>query len=335
MGARSIRPASNWKRRRSGRRRSPVRGGGEDRRPFRGTCVSGWGDVWRRLGRQKEAREQFVLARDLDALRFRADSRINGDVREVAAAAREPPECVWWMRSNRWRRATWPWAAFLATTCSTNTFTSRSTGTTCWRGRVLEQVCRRLPQLAASRAARARPFKRTMCGIAGADPWDECEMARLMTGMTSRPPFTDQLDHAVSSGFGTKADWKSLVASQATPQALRAACAAYEAAMEKTPDDWQLHYRFGRLAWRTTIGPTWLRNTCRSFAKNCPWERVGVQRTLARPNARLRTDRRGDRRLQKALELDPRFAIAHEQSRHRLETAEGGARGYRRIPESL
>ena len=36
-------------------------------------------------GRSAEARERFVLARDLDALRFRADSRINAIIREVAA----------------------------------------------------------------------------------------------------------------------------------------------------------------------------------------------------------------------------------------------------------
>lgn len=38
-----------------------------------------------RSGRKDEAARRFVLARDLDALRFRADSRLNGIVREVAA----------------------------------------------------------------------------------------------------------------------------------------------------------------------------------------------------------------------------------------------------------
>ena len=39
-----------------------------------------------KAGRVAEARERFELARDLDVLRFRADSRINAIIREVAAA---------------------------------------------------------------------------------------------------------------------------------------------------------------------------------------------------------------------------------------------------------
>ena len=37
-----------------------------------------------KAGRLAEARERFELARDLDVLRFRADSRINAVIREVA-----------------------------------------------------------------------------------------------------------------------------------------------------------------------------------------------------------------------------------------------------------
>ncbi|RPH36816.1 MAG: hypothetical protein EHM91_15645, partial [Planctomycetota bacterium] len=43
-----------------------------------GTCLAG-------LGRLREARERFLAAADLDVLRFRADRRINGVIRQVAA----------------------------------------------------------------------------------------------------------------------------------------------------------------------------------------------------------------------------------------------------------
>ena len=39
------------------------------------------------LGNIEEARHEFALARDLDALRFRADSHINDIIREVAGVA--------------------------------------------------------------------------------------------------------------------------------------------------------------------------------------------------------------------------------------------------------
>ena len=42
--------------------------------------------AWSKLGRFAEAKERFELARDLDVLRFRADSRINAVIRQVAGA---------------------------------------------------------------------------------------------------------------------------------------------------------------------------------------------------------------------------------------------------------
>ena len=45
------------------------------------------GRVYWALGEFTEAQERFALARDLDTLRFRADSRINEIIRSVAKAA--------------------------------------------------------------------------------------------------------------------------------------------------------------------------------------------------------------------------------------------------------
>ena len=71
--------------RRSGRKRLPSmrrrRGSTTVSRNSRSAAAA----VWRRWAGRQEAREQFVAARDLDALRFRADSRINAIIREVAA----------------------------------------------------------------------------------------------------------------------------------------------------------------------------------------------------------------------------------------------------------
>ena len=45
------------------------------------------GECLTQTGRTAEAGERFELARDLDVLRFRADSRINAIIREVAASS--------------------------------------------------------------------------------------------------------------------------------------------------------------------------------------------------------------------------------------------------------
>ncbi len=84
--------------------------------------------------------------------------------------ASRPPAFAWWMRNNRWPRATWPSAAFPARTCSTSTFTSRSTGTTCWRGPCWTRSRRPCRNWPPSRKQEPVLSKRAMRGIAGADP---------------------------------------------------------------------------------------------------------------------------------------------------------------------
>ena len=66
----------------------------------------------------------------------------------------------------------------------------------------------------------------------------------------SRPPFTSQLDHAVRAGFVAGRRGKPSHGRAMTPQAMEAACARYEAALEKSPDDWDLHRALGKWRWR-------------------------------------------------------------------------------------
>ena len=47
-------------------------------------------------GKSDEARREFIAARDLDTLRFRADSQINRAIRETAGK----PAYAWWMPSS-------------------------------------------------------------------------------------------------------------------------------------------------------------------------------------------------------------------------------------------
>ena len=68
-------------------------------------------------------------------------------------------------------------------------------------------------------------------------------MAEVMT----RPPFNNQLDHAVRVA-SLRERAASLRKLAMTPQALEAAYERYEAALEKSPDDWDLHRRFGQVA---------------------------------------------------------------------------------------
>ena len=75
-----------------------------------------------KAGRFAEARERFELARDLDVLRFRADSHINAIIREVAGE-QEAPASVLSMPSGRWPKAMRTPRAFQGGTSSMSTST--------------------------------------------------------------------------------------------------------------------------------------------------------------------------------------------------------------------
>ena len=73
-------------------------------------------------GRFDEARKHYVLACDLDAMPFRADSRVNEVIRQTAAG-QSSARSNWSTPSVRWPPATGATTASRATPCSTNTST--------------------------------------------------------------------------------------------------------------------------------------------------------------------------------------------------------------------
>jgi tetratricopeptide (TPR) repeat protein len=195
--------------------------------------------------REPEARDRFVSARDLDALRFRADSRINAIVREVAS---EGISGVRLVDAEK---------AFAKGDLATDgiegkdmfyehvhfTFDGNYALARC----MLDGVCEALPQLASSPVQRPVPSRRECAQSLVLTLWDEYRMAQTIAAMTSRPPFTSQLDHA-SRQASVERRGEDLGRRARTPQALNAARAAYEEGLERTPDDWHLHYQFGQLA---------------------------------------------------------------------------------------
>ena len=72
-------------------------------------------------------------------------------------------------------------------------------------------------------------------------------MAGLMAEVMTRPPFNSQLDHAIRVA-SSRERTESLRRLAMTPQAMEAAFDRYEAALEKSPDDWDLQRRFGQIA---------------------------------------------------------------------------------------
>ena len=205
----------------------------------RGRCLAAF-DRW------KQAREQFVLACDLDALRFRADSRINETIRDVAAEQKAAG-----VRFVDAEQSLAKEDLAVGGIPGDGLFYEHVhftfDGNYLLAGALLKEVEAALPQLAVSGKQEPLPSRERCADLLALTPWDEYQMAEYMKKLTARPPFTNQLDHVARQGL-VKKQVAELKRVAGAPQALQMAFAAYEAAMEKTPDDWPLHYRFGKLA---------------------------------------------------------------------------------------
>ena len=127
----------------------------------RGRCLAA-------LRRWKEAREQFISARDLDVLRFRADSQINEAVRDVAAeqetAGVRLVDAEQSLAKSDLAVGGIPgdglFYEHVHFTFDGNYLLARA---------VLNEIESALPQLTASRKQAAGPLKRAMRGIAGVE----------------------------------------------------------------------------------------------------------------------------------------------------------------------
>ena len=142
-----------------------------------------------------QARKHYGLARDWDAMQFRADSRLNGVIRKVAAASR--PGRVW--------------LADLEEDLAASNFSEQGIPGGRLFGDHVHPVfagnyllarglCAKVaevmgPDLGVAPAAQI-PTPRECAEAIGYTLYDELSVAGAMVRLTSRPPFLDQLDHA-------------------------------------------------------------------------------------------------------------------------------------------
>jgi tetratricopeptide (TPR) repeat protein len=259
------------------------------------------------LGRREKARDRFTLARDLDILRFRADSKINAIIREVAAE-----QASLGVRGGDAEQALADgdpthsgipgkelFYEHVHLTFDGNYLVARA---------ILEQVEAALPQLAASRGTEPVPSRNRCAELLALTTWDEHEMAALMMGMTSEPPFTNQLDHERRQA-SMQEDVVRLSKAASTPEALRKSCSLYEAALERTPDDLALHHRFAKLAMAMKQPLTALQHL-RLVLKKEPLEPMVLNDLGTCLNDCGKTDE-AVTYYRKALEVDPQFVVAY------------------------
>jgi tetratricopeptide (TPR) repeat protein len=205
------------------------------------------------LRQTNAAAADFLLARDLDTLRFRADSRINQTIRRVAAAqgaplmdaeqacAQQSPggipgESLFYDHVHLNFTGNYLVAALFAAEISKQLATSTS------------------PQSSSSSSSFSSSSSQQLIGSATA-PWlteaevarqlaftdfDQRRIAQEMQLRLRQPPFASQLN------FRTRDDqWQeSITRLEASPARF---AEAYRAALELAPQDWVLHANYGRL----------------------------------------------------------------------------------------
>jgi tetratricopeptide (TPR) repeat protein len=199
-----------------------------------------------KTGRFVEARGCFELARDLDVLRFRADSHINPMIREVAAAQKAAG--VRFVDAEQALAEDDPdshgipgedlFYEHVHFTFNGNYLLARA---------VLGQVCESLPQLAGLRRQGEIPSRQQCAEWLALTSWEEYRLAEEMFNMTARPPFTNQLDHKLRQEAARQRR-DDLHKAALTLEALRADMKTYQAALAKAPADGSLNRLIGRWA---------------------------------------------------------------------------------------
>jgi len=193
------------------------------------------------LGDYPHARERYARALDLDTLRFRADTRINATVRQVASL----------MAAQGVRLADGQKAVEAA---SLHGIPGHDLlyehvhlnfhGNYVFARAVLSQV----DQLLASKGLHPRrpaPTETECAQQLAFTAWDQYGVAKAVLDRLGLAPFTNQLDHEQDVRWARGEVERLRAATQ--PSAVEAAKAQYEHALARRPNDWVLHARFGDL----------------------------------------------------------------------------------------
>ncbi len=219
-------------------------------------------------GRREAAQHHFVLAKDWDALQFRADTQLNGIVREVATefsgkgrltedSAANPQSAIRSPQSERQIRLVETEAALAAGERCPDGIPGqeffyehvhlRFDGDYEVAKSLLQGVIQSLQERGLMVPEPPAPvLSREQCAKALAfTAWDEVNTAAAMTKLTAQPPFTGQLEHAARQAAAEKA--VAAVMDRVDEAFVRQVIQTYRQAIEARPQDWHLRYNLGAL----------------------------------------------------------------------------------------
>ncbi len=193
------------------------------------------------IGDLEGARRGFALARDWDAMQFRADSRTNEIIREVAGGRARLVEIDKALAESEACLDEIPGKEFFYEHVHL-----RFPGDYEVARAMLSAILECLRQRGAMPAASAEiPTSRQCARELAFTPWDEVNTAAAMVKLTANPPFTGQLEHARRQAEAQNAI--ATVMDRVDEQFINAVLLQYRQAIAARPEDWVLQYNLGTL----------------------------------------------------------------------------------------
>jgi len=210
------------------------------------------------VGDLPEARREFSLARDWDALQFRADNRINALIRLVGGGqsmrTKEGDKVGQMGKASRGLILVDAEKAFAESELSEQGIPGEKLfrehvhptfdGDYLLARTIYPAVVLALTDRLGPSSAAELPSRKECAEELAFSPWDEISAATAAKDLTVRPPFTDQVDHDQQQARLELAI-KELRASFGDAE-IRQALEMYRQAIERRPNDWRLRFNLGK-----------------------------------------------------------------------------------------
>jgi len=197
------------------------------------------------MGEYDKARDRYIQARELDTLRFRADSRINQIIRDVANP--DAAKGVYLVDVVKEFEENSPHATAGGELFYEHVHLNFG-GTYLLAKTVLEQVEQILPDWVRGKkeGQGALPTEAECAQRLAYTDWDRYKIAgEVLHNFIKKPPFTNQLYHDERVRL-MEQKFEELKASL-DPEALKKCSTEHRHAIENDSDDWRLHWKYGKL----------------------------------------------------------------------------------------
>jgi tetratricopeptide (TPR) repeat protein len=259
-----------------------------------------WGRCCLSLAQDAEARKHFIIARDLDTLRFRADSRLNEIIRRTAAGKESRGVRLADVEEGLAKQSPH------GLTGSEFLFEHvhfKYEGNYAVARVLADEVAKLLPSKVTDRAAAgsswaSEPDCARMLAYAG---WNQYDAEASMLGRLGDPPFINQLNHAQELEWLQHQNEQHAAANK--PEALHEAEGVYREAIAGAPEDWVLHKNLATLEQKlgdyAAAAESWNRVTKLLPHYAAGWEGLGVAL------AEAKKDQQAIAALETALQLQP------------------------------